>query len=219
MELLKKEVPENLKRAIKAYCPETENPPVNIIIAGGFIRAYFAGERASDMDVYFNSKEDAEKFEDCLLDEFQFETSWTNVFETERAVTYKSYKNGKKTVQVIKLITGEPVEIIGKFDFTICQCCVHISPDWSTCQLYIHPDFFEHLAGRILVFNPDTLYPLSSLKRVIKYIKLGYHICDENIISISETIAKRVDFNDKENLEDHIQGMDPNGDRRIRVID
>jgi len=84
--------------------------------------------------------------------------------------------------------------------------------------LYMHPDFFEHLSGRLLVVaNPST--PLASLWRAVKFLKRGYHICEENLIRLVERIQQTVDFSDPKSIRQAITTFDPDGGRRIRVID
>jgi hypothetical protein len=121
--------------------------------------------------------------------------------------------------------------LLSEFDFTICQCGVVVNGNSSNEQynytdnrivcsdILINIDFFRHLAGRILVYTNNTEYPLSSLKRMIKYIKRGYNICDENLILIANSISEMVDFSNEDKLNEHIIGMDPLGERRIRAID
>jgi hypothetical protein len=57
------------------------------------------------------------------------------------------------------------------------------------------------------------------LKRAFKYVKRGYSICDENILALAEAINDRIDFGNEQEKTKHIMGMDPDGARRIRVID
>ncbi|RNC62797.1 MAG: hypothetical protein AWM53_02016 [Candidatus Dichloromethanomonas elyunquensis] len=84
-------------------------------------------------------------------------------------------------------------------------------------NLILHDDYFEHLSGRRLEFIGTPL-PLSSLNRAFKFVRRGYSICDENIIKVSEAIFRQVNFDDEDNLTQHLAGIDLNG-RGIRVID
>ena len=40
-----------------------------------------------------------------------------------------------------------------------------------------------------------------------------------SIIKIAESITQAVNFDDQESVATHIDGMDPEGGRRVRVID
>ena len=226
--MITRNAPTALVNSVLAWCPEVVRSLGLTIVAGGFIRAYFAGEKPSDMDLYFRNQE-------CFLffiKELQ-NSGWKEVANTDRAVTF--LKDGK-CVQAIRYRFGNPDEVIGMFDFTICQASMTvyntasldpegIDPENGQGQgkiegnLWLHENFFEHLAARVLVFNPKAPMPLASLKRVIKYLKRGYSICDEGLIVLAEAINRTVDFEDPESVQQAIAGMDPDGQRRIRVID
>jgi len=168
--LFKKEVPpENLIKRIIKYCPFIKELD-NAYVAGGFIRSYYAREKASDMDIFF-------------IDESSFNTAikkisneWEMVSHTSKAVTFV---NQGKVVQFISLLYGKEEDVLSLFDFTICSISVNIKSN----VLILHDKFFEHLAGKELVV--ETLdSPFSSLLRVIKYIKKGYFISCENLARI-----------------------------------
>ncbi|MBO8169317.1 MAG: hypothetical protein H0Z35_09070 [Thermoanaerobacteraceae bacterium] len=209
--MVSREAPFALQNSIQAWLPGFDELQ-GAIVAGGFIRAYYAGETPSDMDLYFETEE-------CFAQAYEklIEWEWKEVAFTDRAVTF--VKDGK-TVQLIKYIFGIPQEIIEAFDFTVCAIAVNITAD-DAGELWkevMHDNFFEHLAGRVLVFTGSPL-PLASLKRAFKYVKRGYSICDENLVRIIEAINQAVNFEDEESVAKHMAGMDPDGERRIRVID
>lgn len=222
--MINKNAPEKLIKSLQSYSEHSIVKNIeNIIIAGGFIRAYFAGENPSDLDLYFKNNEELLKTKVELGD-----GGWVEVWKTDRATTLK--KN-EKLIQLISYIYGEPEEVINLFDFTICCASMTITrheikdefDDSADARielhghLILHDDFFENLSGRTLEFIGTPL-PLSSLQRAFKFVKRGYNICDENIIKIAEAIFKQVDFNDEGKLEEHLAGIDPNG-KGIRVID
>ena len=214
------EAPQALVNAALYWCEELKQME-GVVIAGGFIRAFYAGEVAADLDLYFETEDN---YTDAL-DIFDG-TDWKEVFKTDKAVTYK--RKDKKT-QAIAYYFGNSETIITNFDYTVCAAALTLNVEYIvehedrepvvTGKLLLHKDFFEHLAGRILVYTGGSPLPLSSLKRAFKYIKRGYNICDENIIAIAEAINERVDFSSEESKRLHIAGMDPDGRRRLRVID
>jgi hypothetical protein len=210
--MIKRQAPDALVRSALVWLPQLESLQ-GAYIAGGFIRAYFAGETPSDMDLYFANEECFNQAKQALEDE-----GWELVFETDRAITIR---NNGRIVQLIRFIFCiDPANLIARFDFTVCAAALVIYAwnDTTAGDLILHDDFFEHLAGRILVFQGSPL-PLSSLKRAIKYVKRGYSICDENLIALAEAISKAVEFDKPESVEQHMAGMDPDGGRRIRAID
>jgi len=210
--MLKKQAPQALINSILAWCPEIVQIK-DAYIAGGFVRAYYAGERPKDMDIYFERSDSIETAKNYLK-----ECEWEVVFETDRAITLN--KNDR-AIQLIRVFVGGPESAVEHFDFTVCMVAVKLNVDTEgkiTGHIWMHEDFFEHLAGRVLVYTGSS-FPLASLKRAFKYVSRGYHICDENIIALAEDIAYTVNFGDDNSVAEHIAGMDPEGGRRIRVID
>lgn len=197
-----------LIRSVKAWYPKIEELK-NPIIAGGFIRSFYSGETPRDMDLYFRDQEDFEIAVEHLKGTCEL------AVKTPRAITFKY---GEKTIQAINFVFGQPGEIIEKFDFTVCSCCLSYFNQLNKWEEVLHEQFFEHLASRVLVYTGSD-FPLSSLKRAVKYVKRGFHICDENLIALAENISTTIDFENSELVQTHIEGMDPEGDRRIRIID
>ena len=215
--MLKRPAPQALVNSVIGWFPCIRYL-TGAFVAGGFIRAYYAGERPNDMDLCFRDEESFET-SSAFMEKYRSD-EWNIVFSTDRAVTYQ---NKDRLVQFIKFAYGEPEDLVADFDFTICAVALELELVWNSetnwvATEYMHERFFEDLAGRVLVYLGSRM-PLASLKRVIKYVKRGYHICDENLISIAESIAILVNFSDKKSVEEHIQGMDPEGGRRVRVID
>lgn len=220
--MVEKEAPNKLIISLEVYSGFSITKNIEkIIVAGGFIRAYFAGEKPSDLDLYFRNNIDLLSVKSELEGK-----EWSEVFKTDRAITLK--KDGK-LIQLISYVYADPSEVIDLFDFTICCAAMtvtrhEVEDDDSDDMrielrghLIMHDDFFEHLAGRVLEFIGTPL-PLSSLQRAFKFVKRGYSICDENIVKVSEAIFRQVDFDDKGKLTEHLAGIDPDG-RGIRVID
>ncbi len=220
--MINKDAPEKLMKSLNVYAEHSINKSIeNIIVAGGFLRAYYAGETPSDLDLYFRNNEDLIKTKMELE-----ENEWVEIFKTNRAITFK--KNGR-LIQLISYLYGEPEQVINLFDFTISCAAMTITRheiedenfEDTRIELHghltLHDDFFENLSGRTLEFIGTPL-PLNSLQRAFKFVKRGYSICDENIVKIAEAIFRQVDFNDEGKLEEHLAGIDPNS-RGIRVID
>jgi len=220
--VLEKNAPSKLMIALEVYSDHSIVKNIEkIIVAGGFIRAYYAGEKPSDLDIYFRNNLDLLSLKSELEGK-----EWLEVFKTDRAITLKK---DNKLIQLISYIYGEPSAVIELFDYTICCAAMTITrheiedEDSGDTRielhghLVLHDDFFENLAGRVLEFIGTPL-PLSSLRRAFKFVKRGYSICDENIVKIAEAIFRQVDFDDEGKLSEHMAGIDPNG-KGIRVID
>jgi hypothetical protein len=212
--MITKQAPQALINSILVWCPLFEQIQ-GAIIAGGFLRSFYRGETPKDMDIYFESSEAFETAKDSFNNG---ENGWKLMAETEFALSYND--NRGRAVQLIRFVYGQVDEIIKEFDFTICSaaCKLMRSSDQLTGIVCMHDDFFEHLAGGVLLFTGSAM-PLSSLKRAFKFVKRGYHICDENIIALGEAVTRSINFDSQESVEQQIAGMDPDGGRRIRAID
>lgn len=195
--------PKSLENSVNAYCSLVDE---KCIIAGGFVRAYYAGENPSDMDIYFRNRDDCSLFEKKMSSS----DDWEETFRTDRAISFTS---NRKRVQLISVIFGDPHEILSAFDYTVCSVA------FCNGSVLMHDDFFKDLAARVLVFTGSS-FPTSSLKRSYKYLKRGYSICDENIIALAEAVTDEISRAWEAGAMDSIiDGMDPDGERRIRVID
>lgn len=143
----------------------------SLVLGGGFIRDVILGEKPLDLDFFAESEEKAESY--------AAELGSNDFFSTKNAITirFDEYK--------IQFITGwtyaGPGDVISKFDFTICQAAF-----WSNgysyqslCSENFYPDLF---ARRLRYTSPlREEEPAGSLIRVIKFVKRGFHIPDEDL--------------------------------------
>lgn len=213
MSIIKRPAPMELENLTQAWLPEL-NALHSAMVCGGFVRSFYAGMIPNDMDLYFQRPDQADHAIQILTKAYGEPT-----FVTPRAVSFITGK--RHLVQVIKFTFGPPEQILEAFDFTVCQaayCPNPPDPNADGPMVYLSPRFFEDLAARVLIFTGSAM-PLSSLKRAFKFTRQGFGICDENIIALVEAITKAVDFDDYRMVNEHIEGMDPNGDRRIRLVD
>jgi hypothetical protein len=145
------------------------------IIAGGAVRAVFAGERIYDYDIYPPSQESLTKIKKYLDDKFDF------VFKSETAI---SYKKDSVKIQIITIndYFGKTVEeIISSFDFTICMGAY----DVFNRKFILGDTFLEDVAMRKLVFNEKAEFPIASLYRTKKYVARGYSISGVEMIKLA----------------------------------
>ncbi len=184
-----------------------------VYVCGGAIRGYFLGEQPSDVDVFVHDEFVAAGVHAALS-----ELGLSQVFETEtdvwRTVTYRAPTGTPLQVIMSKRpLLGGLEGILEAFDFTICQA----GYDCVTESFRLHPDFFEHLACKNLVYTGSE-FSLSSLRRAFKFQRRGFLLCDEMLIQIVRDAA-RINFDDPAEMARHVAGMDPDGARRIRPID
>lgn len=119
--MITKEAPANLINSFQAFTEGSIARNVDkVIVAGGFIRAYYAEEKPADLDLYFRNEQDLQ----ATFAELEY-AGWELVTDTGMSMTMKK---GNKVVQLVSYIYGEPEDIISKFDFTVCSAAMIINP-------------------------------------------------------------------------------------------
>lgn len=213
--MVEKNAPDRLVMALEIYSDFSIIENIEkIIVAGGFIRAYYAGEKPSDLDLYFRSNIDLVSVKLELQGK-----NWVEISKTDKDITLKK---DNKLIQLISYIYGEPLDVIQLFDFTICCASMTITrqkvgilTDFGEAKaklrghLILHDDFFEHLSGRVLEFIGTPL-PISSLARAFKFVKRGYSICDDSIVKVAEAVFRQVNFDEPNKLIEHLKGIGNN---------
>lgn len=218
--MIKRIANEKFVNFIKTWLPEFDllySP----IIAGGFIRSYYSREIPNDMDLYFYNNKDFEKSKKKLI-----KLKWELIYSTNLALTLKK---DNKLIQLIKpnsdaiVKIKTPEDLIESFDFTVCQACffkkekglndiLRENDDGKDAYYeYFSESFFEDLASKTLIYTGSEM-PLSSLKRAIKYTKKGFYVSDRCIIKIVKDLYEKVNFENEDEVQRQILGMDPQPD-------
>lgn len=170
---------DELKTKIAEWLGPYDLPISNAIIAGGWLRDFFAGERPKDLDLFFENGEDLAKVETYLL-----EKGFREELRTDNAVSIVGRGLWGRTilVQLINYRFDTPEGHLAGFDFTVSQCALHKG------EVISHKDFFEHLAGRKLVYTQEYKTPALMLRRLVKYTRKRYNIDNEQCILIAQAI-------------------------------
>jgi hypothetical protein len=196
MELKNKNILKQLKDIKKEYRLS------NCFIAGGCLTSLYTRKEINDIDIYFKDK--------SSLYEFIENISWFVKSHTNKS-TLLSNNNFDYDINIVHFDEFATVnDIFKNFDFTINMCAYDVDNE----IIEAHDDFLLHLAQRLLIFNPKTMYPFSSLMRVSKYENKGYSIYKKDFINIIlSCIAKNIST--YEELEDQIGGMYGNNIKEI----
>lgn len=143
-------------------------------IAGGSLRNYFTGlsSTASDIDIFFENQQTF----DVVLEYMKNTLEGVVKYENER-VTRIVVDKYKRFDLVKHLYPEGPQSCIDSFDFTVSMLAV------DKTKFYHGETTFIDLSKRQIMLNEycKNQHPLSTLARVIKYVKKGYHICNEEI--------------------------------------
>lgn len=152
-------------------------------VAGGALRNLFLGRpQDTDIDLFVSSKETYEKQRKALEDAgFEFARGNSKFVELKRA--------GLK-VQVIGFEFYPTIEaVLQSFDFTICQ--FGLSPDK---QAIIATEAAVVDAARQRLVMVSAKYPVATMKRFWKYMRVGFQPCNETYKTFLE-MSRRADVN------------------------
>jgi hypothetical protein len=172
-------MPEELRVKISEWLGAYEGPIVNAIIAGGWLRDFYAGDRPKDLDLFFENAEDLAAVESYLRT-----VGFREELKTDNAISFVGRGLFGRTV-LVQLVTyrfDSPEGHLSGFDFTVSQCALHKG------EVICHADFFEHLAGRKLVYTQEYKTPALMLRRLVKYTRKRYNIDNEQCILIAKAI-------------------------------
>jgi hypothetical protein len=172
-------------------------------LAGGAITSIFTNHKIHDYDFFFKSAKELENVKK-YLDEHDGDLKWT----TDNAYSYRFKTEGCPNVQIqlIRLphfIREVYEDILLEFDYTICMG----GYAFRESRFYFGTHFLAHNAQKRLVYNPVTMYPLSSLYRLRKFLDRGYYITGSEIIKLGLSIQK-LEINSWMELREQIMGID-----------
>lgn len=145
-------------------------------VAGGSVREFFTEakiEDDTDIDIFFPSIDEYNKVFNILHNDLNIETLHGCIIKV----------NGKKLHLIKNFFFNSPEEIIDNFDFTVCSVVIDKE------NIYKYCDFDSDNLNRKLVIK-SYIKPLNTLKRVLKYIRKGYFISDEELILLLNQIQK-----------------------------
>jgi hypothetical protein len=149
-------------------------------ITGGCIPSMLIDEFVNDYDIYFYTKEDAEKVKNYF--ENNHTKNKSDKFHvkliTENAI------NLSDKIQLITKFWGDPSFVTDEFDWQ------HIK-SWYSCKeekLYLTSDVYQLVVEKELIYTGSD-YPLSSLMRLKKYIKKGWNVSNTTMLHIALDIV------------------------------
>ena len=143
-------------------------------VAGGAITSFMSGQKIKDIDLFFNSRNEAAKAVIQLRKQFKFKL----LFATDKAIKGIAEIQGRKVkIDIVKTLFPNPIACINEFDFTVCCFAV------SKTKFFYHPNAPFDILRKKLVIN-NLPFPVSTVRRMNKYIKRGYSACNGTIMEI-----------------------------------
>lgn len=203
---------------LKSYCTDQF---INMVadhcgyIAGGALTAIFSDQKINDIDIYFLTKEDFDKFYEkasSLDSPNPEELYFIKTFRSQNAISFKvgvDYRESLYTrwikVQLIQKYVGSPSEVIKKFDFTICMASFY--PGFTSENWYLDDRFLPDLAAKRLVYTSTSDYQISSLHRLGKYYDRGFRAPASSLIKLAFKIHS-TELKTYADLKDQLEGLD-----------
>lgn len=165
-------------------------------LAGGALRRTICGQVPdSDFDFFFRNEEQLKRFKGRLEDEDNLRLH----LENEHQIEFRGTIDDEPVkIQLIRFAYYKTAEqVIDSFDFTICQFV--FDGMTLTCGDYSLWD----LARKRLAIHKVT-YPLSTMRRVLKYTNQGFTACSGCLTALLKAIP-----DDPKLLEQlHVQYVD-----------
>lgn len=183
----------------------------NIMIAGGACTSVFTNRPINDYDLYFPCSESGKNDYENFRKEFReiADEGVHLVSKTTHAETYLVYRGSDRmTIQLINMYNDmSAIDILNKFDLTVCMCGYVPKED----KFYHVDSFMFDINNRVLKFNANTEFPLSTLIRVNKYISKGYTIDNIELIKIGLMI-NQLNISTVGELKEQLHGIYPSNE-------
>lgn len=146
----------------------------NVWIAGGAVRDSVIGDTIKDIDVFGTNAESLDKF---IEEELK---NYTRLRDTE---LLKEFKQGDWRVQVVYRFYVGIKECLDSFDFTICQFAYDGDKVFTTPE-----SITDSFRKRLVVHSIQKDFTMDSFRRVVKYVKKGYTICNGGLLDVARSI-------------------------------
>lgn len=147
-------------------------------VAGGFFKDYYSNKKYKDIDIYCEDDISAKEIKTI------FSHAYKKKFESDNIARYH---DKQIQIDVITKIKGKPLDIIKQFDFTVCQFAFYRESK-NFYAIYCN-QFFADLHSKIISTDGCKMnYPVSTLKRLIRYVMYGFSPTDDTLLSIVQEI-------------------------------
>lgn len=166
-----------------------------VIVAGGYIRACILNEPINDVDLFVGDKDKAKEIALKMVQRDE-----KRLYITPNAITIKGMKY---PVQFItRWVYDTYDQILGSFDFTICQACFwweDMNSDGGRWCSSVSESFYQDLSAKRLIYtNPiREEEPGGSMLRVLKYYQRGYRITIDSFAAVITRLAVGVKYDDR----------------------
>ena len=158
-------------------------------LAGGSLRRLFDGsDKESDFDLFFSSELQLQDYKAELLNRggtIQYENDLNVTMNIAPPIVGDLFQMPIKPfkLQLIKIYFSSAEEVLEWFDFTLCQFLT----DKETLMVGDYT-LYDTASKRVRL---NTLHhAVSSVRRMLKYGRQGYTVCDGTIQELLERVSK-----------------------------
>lgn len=162
-------------------------------LAGGCIRNFIMGIPVKDLDIYFRTEEGASFFRDLWIkrkysSEKIFKKDINCVADTYNALTFKDTTNENYIpFQFVIKTGGSPINVVyDTFDFQNCMGWYDPIKDELDISVMLNS-----LDKSELIYNSKSTNPLNSIKRLIKFQKMGFEITERCLFDMFKQSKER----------------------------
>lgn len=158
----------------------------------------------SDIDIYFYNKADCiilaneieRGFEKQLIKNANNPKIFTPMQEKQKITKHPNSYH-------VQLLSGKPFQLIHSYVGTEKEITNRFDFEQSTEYWTYNKDCYVPKQSRELKFNKNCTKPLSSLKRLVKFLNRGYTINEDEVMKMALTIAS-VEIKNTEDLNFHL---------------
>lgn len=176
---------EEIMGVIRDNVPHLENllQIDGVYLAGGLLRTICSEDEEliplhTDVDLFFQSGKSLA----LAVNYIEKSGDFTSLFECGALVCYRHNSSGWRFQLIAMNLYPTLQDVINSFDFT-CTC-------WGLSKdEFIHHTFaYEDTLAKRLRWNKLT-HPASSLRRMMKYAKKGYHMIEEDYVKFVRLVS------------------------------
>lgn len=196
----KEEIKQHLKSLHNEIVSNISYPKLQELIknetyfAGGCFKSLYLNEKVNDYDLYFNNKESVEKF--LKIYNTMTDDGFEVLLATQNAITFEFRE---KIIQFIIKFHDMPYQMISRFDFIHCQNFYNPKDEYLELKEYV-------IGKKELHYNRRSILPISTMKRMGKFMSQGWIIEDQEIVKIAQAIASH-DLKKKDVLKEQVAGL------------
>ena len=161
------------------------------LAGGALLRTYTGKPLDSDVDVFFQSKEQLEQYiaelslksykgstEDHKTNHYTVKDMCVSEWHTTITVNYMD-RDWK--IQCVSFVYFKDIgELFDSFDFDVCMLA------YDGTEVFVSPTTFDAIANKKIKLVKIN-YPSVTLKRLVKYMRHGYDVDDSDVMALAKS--------------------------------